>query len=66
MPKDKSLESSALVKELEDIKRLLILGLLRTGASQEDIAAALNMSQPSVSRMFSKGLKKISRSAGSK
>lgn len=40
------------LKELEDIKRLLMLALLRDGVSQGDIAKALGVSQPTISRMF--------------
>jgi predicted transcriptional regulator len=36
---------------LEDIKKLLVLLLLKLGASQSEIASALGVSQPSVSRM---------------
>jgi hypothetical protein len=38
--------------ELEDIKRLLMLGLLRDGVSQGDIAKALGVNQSTISRMF--------------
>jgi hypothetical protein len=40
------------LKELEDIKRLLILLLLKGGASQGDVASALQMDQGNFSRMF--------------
>jgi hypothetical protein len=40
------------LKELEDIKRLLILLLLKGGASQGDVARALQMDQGNFSRMF--------------
>lgn len=40
------------LKELENIKRLLMLALLRDGVSQGDIAKALGVSQPTISRMF--------------
>lgn len=42
-------------KELNDIKRLLVLLLRREGASQAEVAAALDVAQSSVSRMFSAG-----------
>ena len=37
---------------LEDVKKLLVLLLLKLGASQAEIARALGISQPSVSRMI--------------
>lgn len=53
MPKKKG-ESDAIgvLRQLEDIKRLLILALLRDGVPQGDIAKTLGVSQPTVSRMF--------------
>jgi len=45
--------ASPLWKELDAIKRLLVLQLTRDGASQQQIAKALGVSQSSVSRMFS-------------
>lgn len=38
--------------ELESIKKLLVLMLLKMGASQSEVASALGTSQPSVSRMI--------------
>lgn len=38
--------------ELESIKKLLVLLLLKLGASQSEVAGALGVSQPSVSRMI--------------
>lgn len=49
-------DNSDIVAELVSIKRLLVLQLLKSGASQAEIAAALDISQPSVSRMFPKGV----------
>ena len=40
------------VKELDAIKRLLILMLIKAGASQGEIAMALHTDQANVSRMF--------------
>jgi len=40
------------LKELEDIKKLLMLALLRDGASQGDIAKVLGVNQSTISRMF--------------
>jgi len=46
-------------KVLEDIRKLLIFILLKQGFKQGEIAEALGISQPTISRMFSKpGLKK--------
>jgi predicted transcriptional regulator len=38
--------------ELISIKRLLVFGLRKTGASQSDVAAALGIDQSQISRMF--------------
>jgi uncharacterized membrane protein len=43
---------SAIVDELKDIKGLLVLLLLKGGATQGEIAKALNSSQPTVSRLY--------------
>lgn len=40
------------LKELDAIKRLLILFLIKSGASQGEIAMALHTDQANVSRMF--------------
>jgi predicted XRE-type DNA-binding protein len=48
-------DAIGVLRELEDIKRLLLLALLRSGASQEEVAKALGVSQPSISRMFPGG-----------
>ena len=48
-----------------DLTKLLILGLVRSGITQSQIAAALGMHQTSLSRMFPKGLlTEIARSKG--
>jgi predicted transcriptional regulator len=39
--------------ELTSIKRLLVFALLKSGASQEQVAGALGVDQSAVSRMFS-------------
>ncbi len=41
--------------DLTDIKKLMIIGLVRTGLSQSQIASALGMHRTSLSRMFPKG-----------
>jgi DNA-directed RNA polymerase specialized sigma subunit len=43
---------SRIEKELESIKKLIVLLLLKTGASQNEIAAALGIDQSRISRMF--------------
>jgi DNA-binding transcriptional ArsR family regulator len=45
-------DAIGVLKELEDIKRLLMLALLRDGVSQGDIAKALGVNQSTISRMF--------------
>ena len=43
---------AAIIDELVQIKKLLILELLRDGASQTDIAKVLGVNQSSISRMI--------------
>lgn len=45
-------DAISVLKELQDIKRLLALGLLKSGASQGEVAKALGVNQSSVSRLF--------------
>ena len=59
-------EEELVLKELIDIKRLMALALLRDGAKQDEIAAALGISQPSVSRMFPGGITAALRSTKNK
>ena len=62
MPKKTTEDAdSSMLSELQDIKKLLILALIRDGSSQEQIADALNVHQSSVSRMFPKGVSKLTR-----
>jgi predicted transcriptional regulator len=42
------------IKVLEDIRKLMIFILLKQGMKQSEIADALGVSQPTISRMFSK------------
>jgi DNA-directed RNA polymerase specialized sigma subunit len=42
----------AVQKELDSIKRLIVLLLLKTGATQKEIGSALGIDQGTVSRMF--------------
>lgn len=51
-----TLPDDALVREVAGLKRLMILALLRNGATQEEVAAALGVNQSSISRMFPAGL----------
>lgn len=41
--------------ELADIKKLMVIGLIRSGLSQSQIASALGVHRTSLSRMFPKG-----------
>jgi predicted transcriptional regulator len=45
-------DDDPLLNELVIIRKLLVYALLRTGASQKQIGAAIGMSQSSISRMF--------------
>lgn len=54
-------DAIGVLRELEDIKRLLLLALLRSGASQAEVAKALGVSQPSISRMFPGGAGKATK-----
>jgi len=45
-----------IAKELEAIKRLMVFTLLWQGATQEQVASALNIDRSQVSRMFPKGI----------
>ena len=59
-------DAIGVLRELEDIKRLLILALLRNGVPQTTIAKALGVSQPSISRMFPGKIGASSKPAGSR
>ena len=53
-----------LLQEMQEIKKLLILQLLAIGYQQKHLAAALNVSDATLSRMLPKGLpKNLSRTA---
>ncbi len=45
-----------LVKEMRDVKMLLILQLLSSGVKQKSIATALGVSEATMSRLLPKGL----------
>jgi predicted transcriptional regulator len=53
--KGKEENDSSVLNELQDIKRLLVAILIKSGASQGEVASALNVNQSSISRMFPKG-----------
>lgn len=44
------------VEELEMIRKLLILGLVRMGLTQDELGAALGIHGTTIGRMFPKGL----------
>jgi hypothetical protein len=52
MKKSKSVNQDPTVRELDNIKRLLILLLIKAGASQDELGLALNMDQADVSRLL--------------
>lgn len=65
MPKTNSDSSQSLeLAELVSIKRLLTFALLKFGATQNEVAAALGVSQSTVSKMFPGGLPKASTKGG--
>lgn len=45
-------ELDPVVAELRDVKRLLVLLLMKAGAAQSEIAAALDITQPTVSKNY--------------
>jgi DNA-directed RNA polymerase specialized sigma subunit len=56
----------ALVSELKEIKKLLVLLLLKGGATQTEIAKALNATQGTVSKQFRFGnVKRLAVEVGS-
>lgn len=62
MAKPEATSTDPELAELVAIKRLVVLALLRSGASQRQVAAALGVSQSQVSRMFPGGIGKLARS----
>ncbi len=52
--KDKDAET--LIKEMEAVKKLLIMQLLVGGARQKDVAQMLGVSEATMSRMLPKGM----------
>lgn len=58
-------QSDEFLNELVSIRKLLVLALLRSGMTQNQVAAALDVDRSSVSRMFPSGtLKGLSNSDG--
>jgi hypothetical protein len=51
-------DAEALVQEMQAVKKLLMLQLLAIGYKQKDLAAALEVSEATLSRMLPKGLSK--------
>jgi DNA-binding transcriptional regulator LsrR (DeoR family) len=51
-------ESSELLRELKAVKMLLILQAMTLGCQQKHVAAALGVSEATLSRMLPKGLGK--------
>ncbi len=51
-------DSKALIEEMQGVKKLLMLQLLAMGYKQKHIAAALGVSDATLSRMLPKGISK--------
>lgn len=47
-------QAEQILKELEMLRKLRILEMIENGYSQSKLADALGVSQPTISRMFSK------------
>lgn len=52
----KNAPADPILAELVSIKRLLVVSLLKSGANQRQVAAALGIDQSQVSRMFPSGV----------
>jgi uncharacterized protein YerC len=52
----KECQLADVVAELDAIKRLQILTLMKSGVTQDTIANALGVGQATISRMFPKGI----------
>ncbi len=64
MAKAKATPTDPVLAELVAIKRLVTLVLLRSGATQEHVATALDVNQSQVSRMFPGGIGRSVRGTG--
>jgi DNA-binding transcriptional regulator LsrR (DeoR family) len=51
-------DRESLIGEIQSVKNLLIVQLLAAGCKQKHIAAALGVSEATLSRMFPKGVTK--------
>jgi DNA-binding transcriptional regulator LsrR (DeoR family) len=51
-------ELQEIATELTLIRKLLVFGLLRDGASQDEVAGALGLHRSSIGRMFPKAVAK--------
>jgi predicted transcriptional regulator len=59
-----SKETEELTAEVRAVKKLLILQLLRSGATQSQIASMLGVSEATMSRMLPKGAGKTAKATG--
>ncbi|MGE3366512.1 MAG: helix-turn-helix domain-containing protein [Rhizobiaceae bacterium] len=58
----KEAQADQIIRLLEDLRRLAILGLLDSGYKQSRLAEVLGVSQPTISRMFPSASKSKSQS----
>lgn len=63
---EKNVPEDPVVHELRELKKLMVLMLMRDGANQREIATALGVNQSSISRMFPGMTGKINKAATSK
>lgn len=61
MKKQKAGITDPMLAELVTIRRLLVFSLLKSGASQKQVAAALGIDPSQVSRMFPAGIGESTR-----
>jgi DNA-binding transcriptional regulator LsrR (DeoR family) len=57
-------DAKTLIKEMRDVKMLLILQMLNSGVRQRQLATALGVSEATMSRMLPKGLGKGAKETG--
>ena len=57
-------DAKTLIKEIRDVKMLLILQMLNAGIRQKQLATALGVSEATMSRMLPKGIGKGAKDAG--